>query len=382
MSVAAVAGALVGGAVAYAVTKTASPSTGGVPDASGGGHHVATARVVRTTLTNSVQAGGSISFAGTYTVPSPTGADSRGTSAIYTWLPAVGAVIREDGTVFSINGESVPLLYGAIPAYRPFRVGMSDGVDVGQLTRDLIALGFGSGLAPSNHFSNATAAAVERWQKARSWPTSGVVNPWQVVFEPGPLRVTSVGATVGASVGQSGGGSVLTATSLRPLVVVQLGVSEEYLVKNGDTVSVVLPDGVTTVTGRIVSVGTVASCAGGSGIGSGLSPMGESPCSSVGNNSSAEATVTVLISLGRLPHGEVLDQAPVNVNITTQRATNVLAVPINALLALAGGGYGVDVVSGTGSHLVGVTTGLYGNTLVQVTGAGLAVGTRVEVPSS
>jgi hypothetical protein len=72
----------------------------------------------------------------------------------------------------------------------------------------------------------------------------------------------------------------------------------------------------------------------------------------------------------------------VNVDITTQRAPNVLAVPVNALLALQGGGFGVDVVSGHTSHLVGVTTGLYSDNLVQVSGSGLSVGTRVEVPSS
>jgi multidrug efflux pump subunit AcrA (membrane-fusion protein) len=70
------------------------------------------------------------------------------------------------------------------------------------------------------------------------------------------------------------------------------------------------------------------------------------------------------------------------VNITSQRADNVLAVPVNALLALRGGGFGVDVVSGSTSHLVGVTTGLYSDTAVQVSAPGLAAGMRVEVPSS
>ena len=55
---------------------------------------------------------------------------------------------------------------------------------------------------------------------------------------------------------------------------------------------------------------------------------------------------------------------------------------MNALLALAGGGFGVDVVTGHTSHLVGVTTGLYSNTLVQISGSGITAGTRVEVPSS
>jgi hypothetical protein len=60
----------------------------------------------------------------------------------------------------------------------------------------------------------------------------------------------------------------------------------------------------------------------------------------------------------------------------------VLAVPVNALLALEGGGFGVQVVTGNSSRLVGVTTGLYDNTLVQVSGPGIRVGTQVEVPSS
>lgn len=71
-----------------------------------------------------------------------------------------------------------------------------------------------------------------------------------------------------------------------------------------------------------------------------------------------------------------------NVNITTQTVDNVLGVPVNALLALQGGGYGVEVVTGRTGHLAGVTTGLYSGTLVQVTGSGITAGTVVEVPSS
>ena len=55
---------------------------------------------------------------------------------------------------------------------------------------------------------------------------------------------------------------------------------------------------------------------------------------------------------------------------------------IDALLALQGGGYGVQVVTGKTSHLAAVTTGLYSDTLVQVSGSGITAGTLVEVPSS
>ena len=51
-----------------------------------------------------------------------------------------------------------------------------------------------------------------------------------------------------------------------------------------------------------------------------------------------------------------LDQAPVDVSITTATVRNVLAVPVNALVALASGGYAVEEVESSGVHqLVGVS---------------------------
>ncbi len=316
----------------------------------------------------------------------------------YTWLPQPGAVIRQGQRVYSVSNEPVPLLYGSVAAYRAFRVGMSDGADVGELTRGLIALGYGAGLTQGDHYSSATAAAAERWQRALGLPATGEILLGEVVFEPGPIRVTSVTPSVGASVGDGGsasggggGGTVLTATGTTPVVTVDLGVTQEYLVKPGDAVSVVLPDGTSTVGGRVETVGNVATCPGGGNTGTGTGggtsgggSAGQSPCSSSssGSGSNSAPTVPVTITLDRTPPGAGLDQAPVNVNITSQRADNVLAVPVNALLALQGGGYGVEVVTGRTSHLVGVTTGLYSSTLVQISGSGITAGTWVQVPSS
>jgi peptidoglycan hydrolase-like protein with peptidoglycan-binding domain len=375
--IAALAGAVVGGLVGGGVAVAGGSSNSSTASSSGSSQ-VATAQVVRTTLTNTVQVGGSIGYDGSYTV-----AALRG-SGVYTWLPAPGQVIRQDQPVYSVSNEPVPLLYGSIPAYRQFDAGMSDGADVSQLTRDLIALGYGAGLTQSNHYSTATAAAVEHWQSALGLQATGEIPLGEVVFEPGPIRVTSVTPSAGTPVG-GGGGTVLTATSTTPIVVVDLDVSQEYLVKHGDAVSVVLPDGISTVGGHIETVGTVASCPGGSGIGAGggvSGSAGQSPCESSGSGTSSAATVTVTIALDSTPPGATFDQAPVNVNITTQRVDNVLAVPVNALLALQGGGYGVEVVTGKTSHLAGVTTGMYSDTLVQVSGSAITAGTVVEVPSS
>jgi putative peptidoglycan binding protein len=375
VAVAAVAGALVGGVVGGTVAVVSTSGTNGAGSSSVGGGPVTTVAVVRTTLTSTVQVGGSIGYAGSYTVTA-----LRGTGGVYTWLPEPGAVISQGQPVYSVGNESVPLLYGSVPAYRAFGVGMSDGADVGELTRDLIALGYGNGLTQGDRYSSATAAAVGRWQSAVGLSATGEIPLGEVVFEPGPIRVTSVAPSVGALVA---GGAVLTATGTTPIVVVDLDVSQEYLVKPGDVVSVVLPDGTSTVGGRIETVGNVATCPGGGGIGTGGGASGsvdQSPCSSGGSNGTP--TVTVTIALDSSPPGASLDQAPVNVNVTTQRVGPVLAVPVNALLALAGGGFGVEVVTATATRLVGVTTGVYSNTLVQVSGSGLTVGTRVEVPSS
>jgi hypothetical protein len=163
------------------------------------------------------------------------------------------------------------------------------------------------------------------------------------------------------------------------VVIAEVPVSQEYLVKTGDSVTVTLPDGVTTTPGVVTSVASVAS-----GDNSGAAPepppgagSGSGPASATGQD-----TVQITVRLTRPDAAGDLDQAPVSVNIVSAQARDVLAVPVSALVALAGGGYAVDVVQGTAVRLVAVQTGLFAQTLVQVSGAGLTAGLRVQVPSS
>jgi hypothetical protein len=182
-----------------------------------------------------------------------------------------------------------------------------------------------------------------------------------VIFQPSAVRVTAVHPLVGATVG--GGQPVLDVTSTTAVVNVALPVDQTYRVKVGDPVSVNLPDG-TTGEGTITGVGTVAT--------------NTTPSNSGSNNTSA--TVKVTVSLTKSSPAGSLDQAPVTVNITNNSAHQVLAVPTTALLALAGGGYSVEVLEPDGTHhLVAVTTGIFDDQagLVQVSGSGLAVGQQV-----
>ena len=255
----------------------------------------------------------------------------------YTSLPKVGQIINQDQPVYEVNGLAVPLLFGSVASYRAFEPGMIDGADVGELTHDLIALGYGAGLSQTDHYSAVTAAAVERWQAALGLPATGTILLGQAVFEPGPIRVTTVTPSVGQSIAP---GSILTATSTTPIVTVELQVTQEYLVKPGDAVTVVLPDGTTTVAGRVETVGNVATCPSGSGSGAGngspnagSGPADTSPCSASGSGSSSTPTITVTITLAGTPAGATLDQAP------GQRRHHDRAGPRRPVHLLVGSGF-------------------------------------------
>ena len=96
--------------------------------------------------------------------------------------------------------------------------------------------------------------------------------------------------------------------------------------------------------------------------------------------SGGDPTVEVTIALGSPEATGTLDGAPVTVTITRETRPDVTTVPVDALLALAEGGYAVEVVDGDGTtRLVGVELGLFADGAVQVTGA-VAPGDQVVVP--
>jgi peptidoglycan hydrolase-like protein with peptidoglycan-binding domain len=355
-----------------------------------------TATVARTEVVERQQVAGTLGYGDSVTVPGQaaggSGSSGGGGSAgaggggqtqdgIVTRVPAVGAVLGRGQALFEVDGHPVPLWYGTRPAWRAFQLGMTDGADVRQLEANLVALGFDPdrAITVDGHYSGATAAAVKRWQRATGRARTGAVALGQVVFLPGPIRVATVTATAGAPV--PAGTAILTASPTRPLVTVALDAAMQQLVRRGDRVEVVLPDGKTTQ-GTVATVSRVATQPStGSGQNGGQS---EGQSGNANGSGSGQATVQVTIRLAAPWAAANLDQAPVQVAITTEAARGVLAVPINALLAQPGGGYAVRVLDGGSRRLVAVRTGLFDETagLVEVQGAGLAEGATVEVPAS
>jgi len=330
---------------------------GSAPAATPPAVDVGTATVIRTDLATTTQLSGTLGFGDATPV-------AAGSGGVLTGVTPPGQVVARGQTLFELDGAPVVLLYGSRPPWRTLAVGVTAGPDVRQLEENLDALGYAS-LAPDDSYTAATAAAVRRWQRAAGRPVTGRVDLGAVVYAPGALRVQSVAATLGAPVGP--GQPVVQVTGTAPVVAVAVPAAQTTLVHVGDAVAVTLPSG-TTASARVTTVAAVAT-------GGALSDP------SSGSGRPPEATVAALVTLDDPAASGGLDQAPVTIAVTDRTASGVLAVPVTALVALAGGGYGVWVVQPGERHLVGVTPGLFATTLVQVTGSGLSAGDVVEVPA-
>jgi peptidoglycan hydrolase-like protein with peptidoglycan-binding domain len=281
------------------------------------------------------------------------------TTSAFTMLPSPGNVIRRGQALYAVDGQPVLLLYGQVAAWRAFRAGMSPGQDVAALNANLRALGYGGGRGES--FSAATGRAIKALQAARGLAPTGILALGSLVFRPGPVRVTGVTPTLGQAVQA---GPVLSVSSTRHRVVIKLDVAYQTRVKVGLPATITLPSGETTA-GLVSAVGSVAS--------------------TPSDDAESTPTIDVTVRLLRQAAAGRLDQAPVSVAITTGSVENVLVVPVNALLALTGGGYAVEVVNVAGVHrLVPVTLGLFDDAqgLVEVRGSGLRAGQRIVVPAS
>jgi peptidoglycan hydrolase-like protein with peptidoglycan-binding domain len=328
---------------------------------------VSTARVARTNVAERQVVSGTLGYRGTFSVSNELPA------GIITWLPAAGQVIRRGQALYRIDGQSVTLLYGSVPAWRSFQPGMTPGADVRELDQNLIALGFDPDrqITADDQFGWATVAAIELWQRAHGMPETGSIPLGEVAFLPGPLLISSESASTGGPAGT--GNAVLSGTSTTPSVLVSLTPGGPAA-RAGDPVLVTLPDGTTTVPGTVTSVGRVATVSAQS------AAAGQGTGSSQSSGSTQTPQIPVTIGIGRSSIDSGLDQAPVQVTITEAEDRGVLAVPVTALLAQPDGSYAVRT-AGNPSRLIPVTTGLFDAAagLVEVTGPGLAAGLTIEV---
>jgi hypothetical protein len=358
-------------------------------------------------------------------------------SGILTWLPAPGTSVRRGRTLYRVDDTPVPLFYGRLPLFRPLSEPGTAGRDVRMVVENLEALGYSVGhryaagdrvlspagpadrTAPTDEADTtdktdkageatgtgsadpvdgtdgdasrrplvpgvrSTAAAgtgpgppaagkpvwvtvrpgedvltpslmkaVEHWQQDVGMPVSGTLAVGDVAVLGGPVRVGAISAVVGDDVPAP----VMSVTATTKVVTVDLDQDEAVSVRPGRRVVVRLPDE-NTVVGHVSTV---------------ASELRDDA------DDGAPATLTVTVDLGEPRTVARLDAAPVQVDFPGVKHAQVLTAPVGALLALAEGGYAVQVA---GAGLVKVRTGLFAGGMVEIDGPGLSETTRVVTTS-
>ncbi len=335
----------------------------------------ATVEITKGTLTNATTVSGELNH-GTET---PLALRATGT---VTWLPPEGTVVGRGEPLLRVDDRPVVLLFGDLPAYRDLAEATAPaappkaegntpppapaapvqpftGRDVEQFESNLSALGYG-GFTVDRTFTAQTTTAVKRWQKDLGAPQSGRVGTGDVFYATGPLRVAKVLVRPGAPAT----GDLLSYTGTTRSVRVKVPASEAGWAVAGTAVDVTLPDG-KAVAGTVTSAGQVQS------------PDAAQPA----GGDAPPPSVQVVVDIPDQSALGTLDRSPVTVGHVVEKREDVLSVPVAALLALAEGGYGLEVVDdGAATRIVPVKTGLFADGRVEVSGTGVEQGRHVRVP--
>jgi peptidoglycan hydrolase-like protein with peptidoglycan-binding domain len=317
-------------------TKDASPSS------------MTFQQVVRTDLQATTELTGNVAYVSDRTVINRLGGREGG--ATLTRIAAQGSVIERGAKMFSINEAPVVMLVGPTPAWRKLEPGVA-GTDVRQLESNLRALGYG-GFTVDSRFTLETATAVRRWQRDIGAPVDGVVDLGEVVFLPNAGRVQQDLRTLGDPV--EPGTEVMAVGPTTPVVTVDLTEAQLSLVAAGDRVIVRLANR-TEIPGTVRTIGAAQQREG-------------------------EQVIPAIITLSKPADAVKLVGSSAIIRVVTDTRKNVLAVPVTALLAVAGGGYAVEVDRGGRIVTVDVTPGIFdARGLVEITATGIQAGDRVVV---
>jgi peptidoglycan hydrolase-like protein with peptidoglycan-binding domain len=341
-----IAGVLSVGAVAAGVTVLRLPAA-----QSGEGSHSAlpaeTAEIAKQTLIDREDHDGTLGHGDTTSI------SSRAAGTVTT-LPAAGSTVTRGKPIFRIDNKPITMLYGSLPAYRTLAPGVS-GADVTQFEKNLWALGY-RGFTVDSKYSSSTASAVKKWQDDLGLSKTGTVDAGQIVYASGPVRVDSLTVEAGDVV--QPGSHILDVTGTARVATVQLDVDAQRLARIGAPVKVSMPDGA-VVNGKITGVETIV----------------------IPATDQQDAQTKIVVTIGFSSAPKAMDASGVTASFVASERPNVLTVPVAALLALAEGGYGVQVVDGATTRIVAVETGLFADGKVEVSGDGLTAGMKVGMPT-
>ncbi|WP_205315269.1 peptidoglycan-binding protein [Nonomuraea lactucae] len=379
---------LAGGVCAALVAAGGGGNRGAAPKA---GPKVASVAVTRTDLSDSREMEGTLGFGASRTIKGAAGGR-------VTWLPRVGATVKRGRQLYRVDDRPAVVFYGGTPMYRRLGTAGAVGRDVRVVADNLRALGYDIGAQPppgttvrpraaarrtappggspsrtpapgtrsrpvtvkggDGVLTSSLIAAIKRWQPTAGMEPTGVLDVTDVVVTQGAVRV----GKLDAQLGDEASAELLTLTATKKTVTVPVDVLDIGSIRKGQRVSVALP-GRSTTPGRVTAISTI------------IQGTGDDRDGAAGNPSQ-QLDVTVSLKNAKAVRG--VDAANVKVRFAAKTRKDVLVVPVGALLALSEGGYGVRV---PGGRLVAVETGMFAKGLVEVSGEGIAEGTKVETAS-
>ncbi len=260
--------------------------------------------VARGDLRADVEFVGEASFGEEWPLPLP---EERGGDGIVTWAPEPGEIVEPGDVLMYVDEEPVFLVEGDTPLYRDLERTSPplEGPDVEQLQRYLAF--FGYDVEPDGVFGWETRREVEKWQEDNGLDDTGVVTREHMVFVDGPVRMSS-DLRVGTRLDE------VLLTDATPIVTVDTSNRDRASLPVGIEVEIRLADG-TTVPGVVIEQRQIT------------------------DDNGDRIWRTTIEPSGQLPG----DASVVDILVLDERATDVLLVPVRALIALAEGGYAVDV---------------------------------------
>ncbi|MFD3626074.1 peptidoglycan-binding protein [Streptomyces sp. NPDC058698] len=384
------------------------------------GPDIRTVTVTRTDLAGTREIQGTLGYTAPRTLRGP--AEGR-----ITWLARQGKTIRRGTPLYRVDERPVVVFYGSTPMYRRLDAVGLTGRDVRVVADNLKALGYdigsqpppgtriqpsaplaeagppereqgeasaaegasgasqpraseGSG-APSSDGTGSSSSgpsaegpdaapppvtvregegvltsslisAIKRWQPTAGMQPTGVLDVSDVVVTQAAVRVGQVLALPG----DEAAAELMTITSTTKSVTVPVEALDIGTVKRNQRVTVVLPDR-STAKGRVTAISNTVR-------------GGQDDESQPGS-----IKINVSVSLDDPEAVKSIDSAPVQARFEAESRTDVLAVPVGALLALREGGYALRLAEG---KLVPVETGMFAEGMVEISGKGVTEGMKVE----
>lgn len=273
------------------------------------------------------------------------------TAGTVTGVVETGTTIGQGDQLVEVDGEPVVLFVGETPFFRTMAEDV-EGPDVYELEFNLVALGYDPDgtVTVDETFTYNTSLMVERWQEAIGVEVTGIVEADAGVVLASPMVLLS-----SPEVGDQANGVLVELAPPSDMVVtVPVAVADADDWQLGDEASVLLADE-SSFDAVVTLIGT------------------EITADDDGR--------TIDVTLEPVGTTSGLFDGAVTVTTIGEEVRGATVVPTRALVALAEGGFGVEIVDAGGvATLIGIEIGAFDDGIVEVVAGEIAAGDLVVVP--